>query len=195
MIAALAALALAAAAHAAPAVPSFEQPLIELRSSVLAAAARLDAQSQIQKVDRNVRLTDGQAWQGRGQLASLSAQAQSKPSDAMIQGQLSMLAQDLDVYAQNCGTVRQQAQALAATAVKDPALAADAKKLYEDSRVLDSDAGYLLLDARNDEASLGVAGYGGQAYQLERLAEAGADLTPDVRESAKTVLDKISGGR
>ena len=46
-------------------------------------------------------------------------------------------------------------------------------------------------DKADDNIDLGVAGYGGQAYQLKRLADAGAALTPDTREAAKSALGKI----
>jgi len=189
----LAALTLAAAAHAAPAAaaPSFEDSLLQIRRDGAAASAELIKQEDLKKADKNVSLTASQAEQGRSSLASLLARAQTTGSDPMLSGELMQLEQDLDVYAQNCATVRKQVQALAQAAVKDPTLVALAQKLYAHSRVLDSDAGYLAIDARNDNAPLSVAGYGGQAYQIQRLAFAGADATPDVRVAAKSVLDKV----
>ncbi|HXS99305.1 MAG TPA: hypothetical protein VN915_01375 [Elusimicrobiota bacterium] len=190
MIAALA-LTLAVAAHAAPAVPAFETSLINIHTEVLAATARLATQEQLKKADKNVVLTANQAYSNRSFLASLRAQARTSPRDPSLFGQLANLASDLDVWASNCEVVRKQVMDLARTAAKDPALAALAKKLYDHSRILDSDAGYLLIEARSADVDLSIAGYGGQAYQIQRLAEAGAALTPDTRVAAKTVLDKI----
>ncbi|MFI5363291.1 MAG: hypothetical protein ACHQ49_15095 [Elusimicrobiota bacterium] len=195
MFAILAAVTLAAAAHAAPAAEPFEQSLIQIRGEALAAVsvqASLAAKEEIKKTDKNIQLTANQAWSGRSNLSNLVARAQVHGSDPMISSDLYRLEQDLDIYQQNCAVVRKQVVALAAAAVKDPALAADAKKLYEHSRILDSNAGYLAIDARNSNSTLAVAGYGGQAYQIQRLAEAGAELTPDTREAAKVLLDKIT---
>jgi hypothetical protein len=191
MLAAFSALILAAAAHAAPDAALFEQPLIQLRANVLASAARLNTEEQLKKADKNVQLTANQAWSGRGNLSSATAQARVHRSDPAIGAQLNQLEQDLDIYARNCDIVRKQVVAIDQAAVKDPTLAALAKKLYEHARVLDSNAGYLAIEARNDNIDLGVAGYGGQAYQLKRLADAGAALTPDTREAAKSALGKI----
>ena len=190
MLGAIVALTLAVAAHAAPAVPSFEQSLTVIHADMLAASAHLITQEQLKKADKNVQLTANQAYSGRSNLNSLRAQARTQPSDPMLGSQLSQLANDLDVYASNCDVVRKQVVALAQSAVKDPTLAALAKKLYDHSRVLDSNAGYLIIDSRAANSELSVAGYGSQAYQIQRLAEAGGELTPDTREAAKTVLDK-----
>jgi hypothetical protein len=190
MLGAIAALTFAAAAHAAPAVPSFEQSLNQIHSSVLAAAANLITQEQLKKADKNVQLTANQAWQGRNNITTLRSNARDNPRDPMLGNQLYQVQNDLDVWAQNCEVVRKQVVALAQSAVKDPSLAALAKKLYEHSRVLDSNAGYLIIEARNANMDLSMAGYGGQAYRLQRLAEAGGALTPDTRAAAKTVLDK-----
>lgn len=193
MISTFAALALAAAAHAAPAVPAFETSLVQIHTDVLAATARLAAQEQLKKADKNVSLIDSQAYRGRNNLAGLRAQARTtRPSDPALGGQLYNLVSDLDVWARNCSVVRKQVMDLAATASKDPTLVALAKKLYEHARSLDSDAGYLDMEARSANVELSVRGYGGQAYQIQRLAEAGAALTPGIRESAKTVLAKIA---
>ena len=191
MLAALAALTLAVAAHAAPAVPAFEQSLLQIRSTVLAASARMITQEQLKKVDGNVALTDNQAAQLRSRLASLRAQARTQPSDPSIGGQLYALTSDLNVYAQNCEVVRKQALDLAATTTPDPALVALAKKLYDHSRYLDSDAGYLALDGRTAYSELGAEGFGSQGYQIMTLADKGASFTPDTRVAAKSVLDKI----
>jgi hypothetical protein len=191
MIAAITALVLAASAHAAPAVMSFEQSLTQLRSDVLAAASALNTQEQLKKADKNVQLTANQAWTGRSNLSTIVANARTHHSDPTVNNQLYQLQQDLDVWAQNCDVVRKQVLALEKTSVKDPTLVALAKKLYQDSRVLDSNAGYLVIDARNDNSTLAVAGFGGQAYQIQRLAEAGAELTPDTRVAAKSILAKV----
>jgi hypothetical protein len=190
MLGAIAALALAAAAHAAPAAPTFEQSLNQIHSSVLAATASLITQEQLKKADKNVQLTANQAWSGRSNINTLRSNARTNPRDPMLGNQLYQVENDLDIYAQNCEVVKKQVVALAQAAVKDPTLAALAKKLYEHSRVLDSNAGYLIIEARNANTDLSIAGYGGQAYQIQRLAEAGGALTPDTREAAKTVLDK-----
>jgi len=191
MTALAAALALAAAAHAAPAAAPFDAALIQIRRDVLAATAALITQEQLKKADKNVALTDNQAYQSRGRLAGLLAQARTQPNDPGLRGQLSILVQDLDVYESNCEVVRKQVTDLAQSAVKDPALAALAKKLYDHARYLDSDAGYLAIDARNADAELSVAGFGGEAYQIQRFALAAADLTPDTREAAKNLLAKV----
>ena len=191
MIAAIAAVILAVSAHAAPAAMSFEQSLIQLHSDVIAVSARLNTQEQLKKADKNVQLTANQAWSGRSNLSNLVAQARTHGNDPMLGNQLYQLEQDLDIYAQNCEVVRKQVVALEQTAVKDPTLAALAKKLYQDSRVLDSNAGYLAIDARNANATLGVAGYGAQAYQIQRLADAGASFTPDTRVAAQSILAKV----
>jgi hypothetical protein len=191
MITAFAALALAVSAHAAPGAISFEQSLMQVHTIMLTASAQLISQEQFKKVDKNVQLTANQAWQDKSNLDNLVASARVHRSDPMISGQLNQLEQDLDIYARNCDVVRKQALELAQTAVKDPTLVELAKKLYQHARVLDSNAGYLVIDARNSNSELGVAGYGAQAYQIQRLAEAGADLTPDTREAAKAALDKI----
>ena len=190
MLGAYAALALAAAAHAAPAVPSFEQSLTQIHSTVLAANAHLIAEEQLKKADRNVSLTSNQAWQARSNISTLRANARNNPRDPMLGNQIYRTENDLDAYARNCETVRKQVVALAQTAVKDPALAALARKLYDHSRALDSNAGWLTVEARNANMDLSMAGYGGQAYRLQRLAEAGGALTPETRTAAKTVLEK-----
>jgi hypothetical protein len=190
MIAALSALILAASAHAAPAALSFEQSLTQLRSDVLAISTRLITQEQLKKADKNVQLTADQAWQDRSSLTNVVAQARTRGSDPLLGSRLYQLEQDLDVYAQNCEVVRKQVVGLEQTAAKDPALVALAKKLYQDSRVLDSNAGYLAIDARSDSSALAVAGFGGQAYQIQRLAESGASFTPDTRVAAKSILAK-----
>ena len=191
MISAFAAVILAVSAHAAPAAMSFEQSLIQLRSDVLAVSARLITQEQLKKADKNVQLTANQAWSGRSNLSTIVANARTHHSDPTVGNQLYQLQQDLDIYAQNCEVVRKQVVALEQTAVKDPTLTALAKKLYEHTRVLDSNAGYLAIDARNSNSELSVAGYGGQAYQVQRLADAGAEFTPDTRVAAKSILAKV----
>jgi hypothetical protein len=191
MLAAFSALIFAVAAHAAPDAALFEQPLIQLHADVLAVTARLASQEQLKKVDKNVQLTANQAWSARGNLASLVNQSRINPSDPILSSNLYQLEQDLDIYAKNCEVVRKQVIAIDQSPVKDPTLAALAKKLYEHSRVLDSNAGYLTIDARNANSQLSVAGFGAQAYQIQRLAEAGAELTPDTREAAKSALGKI----
>ncbi|MFI5362054.1 MAG: hypothetical protein ACHQ49_08810 [Elusimicrobiota bacterium] len=191
MIAAFTALVIAASAHAAPAAMSFEQSLMQLHSDVLAASALLNTQEQLKKADKNVQLTANQAWQGKSNLSNLTAQARVHGNDPTLGSQLYQLQQDLDVYAQNCEVVRKQVLALEQTSVKDPALVALAKKLYQDARVLDSNAGYLAIEAQNDNSTLGVAGFGGQAYQIQRLAESGASFTPDTRVAAKSILAKV----
>ena len=191
MIAALTALVIAASAHAAPAAMSFEQSLMQLRTDVLAASVLLNTQEQLKKADKNVQLTANQAWQSRSNLSSIVQQARINPGDPMMSSNLYRLEQDLDIYAQNCEIVRKQVLALEQTSVKDPTLVALAKKLYQDSRVLDSNAGYLAIDAQNDNSTLAVAGFGGQAYQIQRLAESGASFTPDTRVAAKSILAKV----
>jgi len=184
----------ASAAHAAPAAPAFDASLMQIRRDVLAARAAQTKEAELKKIDGNIRLTGNQCYQLRGTLSSLRAQARSQQPgmpDPSLQGQLQNLISNMDVTAENSEIVRKQVAALLASAAKDPALAALAEKLYKDSRYLDSDAGYLYLEARNGTADFNIAGFGAQGYQIERLAAYTAYRTPEIRENAKKVLEKI----
>jgi hypothetical protein len=187
------ALVLAAAAGAAPALPAFDAPLNQLRREVRAFADG-SVEAQMKKIDGNIRLTANQCYQLRGRLASLRAEAQRQrpgQNDPSLFGQLSNLVSNMDVTADNSEVVRKQVEALLASAKKDPALAALAEKIYKDSRQLDSDAGWLLNEAYYARVDFNIAGYPNQGYQLEGLSRYIAKRTPDIRENAKKILDKI----
>ncbi|MBI3551652.1 MAG: hypothetical protein HY077_03980 [Elusimicrobia bacterium] len=185
---------LAVSVNAAPVAPSFDASLNQLRREVLAVRADQIKADELKKIDKNVRLTANQCWQLRGTLSSLRAQARGQQPgrpDPSLQGQLQNLISNMDVTADNSEVVRKQVEGLLASAVKDPSLAALAEKLYQDSRQLDSDAGYLYIEARNGRIDFDMGGYAAQGYQIERLADYTASRTPGIRENAKKVLDKI----
>jgi len=180
-----------AAVVAAPAA-DFELALNGLRADALAAASAQAKAADLAKVDKNVRIVDARAYRAKWDLSSLRAQARARHNDPALLGPLQNLIWSLEALADDCATVKKQVEALEASATKDPALAAAAKKLYEHARTLDSDAGWLAREARDGALDLQLGGYGAQAYRIQRLAYAAADLTPGVRESAKRLLDKIA---
>ena len=194
MVTALALATLAASVHAAPAIPSFEASLNRIRSEVLAARATQVQEAELKKVDKNIKLTANQCWQLRGTLSSLRAQSHNQQPgqpDPFLLSQLQGLISNMGVTADNSEVVRKQVEALLSSAAKDPALAALAQTLYQDSRQLDSDAGYLYIEARSGYTDFVIAGYAAQGYQIQRLADYTASRTPVIRENAKKLLDII----